>query len=61
MTAFYLTGFGIGKISAEVSVWSVVLISALCLVYIGIMLLADKKFGWFNHIKHPEKMPAAQN
>lgn len=61
MTAFYLTGFGIGKISSEVSVWSVVLISALCLVYIGIMLLADKKFGWFNHIKHPEKMPEAQN
>lgn len=60
MTAFYLTGFGIGKISAEVNPWSVVLVSALGLVYTGIMLLADRKFGWFSHIKHPEEMPAAQ-
>ena len=59
MTAFYLTGFGIGKISSEVSVWSVVMVSALCLIYVGIMLFADKKLGWFSHVKHPEKMPAA--
>jgi len=60
MTAFYLTGFGIGKISSEVSVLSVVVVAAACLVYIGIMLLADRQFGWFSHIKHPEEMPAAQ-
>lgn len=60
MTAFYLTGFGIGKISSEVNVWSVVMVSALCLIYVGIMLFADKKLGWFSHVKHPEKMPAAQ-
>ncbi len=59
MTAFYLTGFGIGKISSEVNVWSVVMVSALCLIYVGIMLFADKKLGWFSHVKHPEKMPAA--
>ena len=51
MTTFYLSGFGIGAVHTEQSIaeWSIP--SCLALLFLGFMIFASKKLGWFSKVK----------
>lgn len=51
MTAFFITGFGIGGITSEVSFLDFLIPAICCLLYFGFIILAIKKFGWFGKAK----------
>lgn len=51
MVAFYLTGFGFGDVKTEVEVTDLIFCTALFCVYLAFIVFANKKLGWFSHIK----------
>ena len=51
MAAFYMTGLGFGQISSEVTLSSVFWVIAINGVYILVLALLGKKFGWFDRGK----------
>ena len=54
MSAFYLSGFGYGAISSEVDYTSFIWAAAINIVYIIIIIVIDKKLGWFDHVKRDD-------
>lgn len=51
LTAFLFSGFGFGAVTSEVDVLSLVFEICCMALYIGFLVLAKKKFGWFEKIK----------
>lgn len=51
LAAFLFAGFGFGAVKTEVDVLSLVIEVCCMALYIGFLLLAKKKLGWFDKIK----------
>lgn len=51
MTTFYLAGFGIGAVHTEQSIAEWIIPSCLGLLFLGFMIFASKKLGWFSKVK----------
>lgn len=51
MALFYLTGFGIGKISSSSTVVDLVSSLLICCLFTAFVIFADKKLGWFDRAK----------
>ena len=51
MVAFYLTGFGIGKVSTDVDYGSLIFVTVCGGLYLAFMIFASKKLGWFSKVK----------
>lgn len=51
MTTFFLSGFGISSIATSVSFMDFLFPIIFCLLYLGFIVLATKKFGWFSKVK----------
>ena len=48
---FYLAGFGIGAVHTEQSIAEWIIPSCLGLLFLGFMIFASKKLGWFSKVK----------
>lgn len=51
MTAFYLSGFGIGGVKTNVEITDLISVVIFIGLYLAFIIFADKKLGWFNKIK----------
>lgn len=51
MTTFYLAGFGIGAVKTEQSILEMLVPSCLALLFLGFVIFASKKLGWFSKVK----------
>ena len=51
MCAFYFAGFGFGGVTSEVQIGDLISATVICGLYLAFIIFADKKLGWFNHIK----------
>lgn len=51
MVAFYFAGFGFGGVQSEVAVVDLIIDVVLCALYLGFIIFADKKLGWFSRVK----------
>ena len=51
LVAFYLTGFGIGKVSTNVDYGSLIFVTVCGGLYLAFMIFASKKLGWFSKVK----------
>lgn len=51
MTTFYLAGFGIGAVKTEQSMLDMLVPSCLALLFLGFVIFASKKLGWFSKVK----------
>ena len=51
MTGFLLTGFGIGTIKKDITFMETVFTCCFALAYLGFVLFATKKLGWYSKIK----------
>lgn len=51
MTTFYLAGFGIGAVKTEQGILDWIVPSCLGLQFLGFVMIASKKLGWFSKVK----------
>lgn len=51
MTTFYLAGFGIGAVKTEQGIMDWIVPSCLALLFLGFVIFASKKLGWFSKVK----------
>ena len=47
LLCFGLTGFGLTEITSEVDVFSLVIDASTCIAFAVLVIVLDKKFGWF--------------
>lgn len=57
MTLFYLTGFGISKIQKNAELESLIESTIIYLVYVIILYVISKKYGWFEPVKKDDVTP----
>ena len=46
-----MSGFGIGAVHTEQSIAEWIIPSCLALLFLGFMIFASKKLGWFSKVK----------
>ena len=51
MIAFYFSGFGFGGITSNVEIGDLIADFIICCLYLAFIIFADKKLGWFSHVK----------
>ncbi len=57
LTAFYLAGFGYSQVQTEVPLSDVLCGASLCVIYVIIVLLLQKKTGMFDKVKRDDVTP----
>ncbi len=51
MTVFFLSGFGVSSVATEVPFMDALFPIIFCLLYLGFIIFADRKLGWFSKVK----------
>lgn len=54
MVAFYLAGFGYGDVKTNVEIIDLVTTIGFSLLFLAFIVFADKKLGWFDHVKRDD-------
>jgi len=54
MTSFYMQGFGVNSISSTVTITDMAVSLGVVVLYLVFIIIADKKLGWFDHIRRDD-------